>query len=673
MPETPSVSFLPKKLRTTDPVFVFAARLENPIWVFDLDHKRVLWANTGALRIWAADSLEELIKRDMGADMSESVAKRLAQYRHDFIHADVSFCETWSIYPKGVPITLRVMHSGIVLEDGRMAMLCDGQEQKIADNDTLRSAESLLHTPVMITLFSRDGKALYRNPAAREDVSAVEETFAERFTDQQEYANLIRQLSEKPSVRQVTLVNTKNGKRWHELSIRTCRDAATGDQAWLISEVDVSELKRAEARALHLASHDVLTELPNRKYVMEHFPIALEQARYKQQQAALLLLDLDDFKYINESVGHAVGDALLIEVARRLQTVNPENVLARLSGDQFLVLLVAENSRTRSESFCTKVLKTLKIPYALMGHSVSSPPSIGIALYPQDGNDLAALMKHADLAMAHAKNSGGGTYVYYQPEFGQALSSKNMEKIELKNALDQHEFTIYLQPRIDVHSDEVVGAEALVRWIHPEQGVVPPDLFIPACERLGLISELGLRVFEMAALQQKKYEQEGRLLTISVNLSPIQLDEANFVEKIKHILEQTGCTPQYMELEITESALLDDSVRAGEIFGQLRALGLKLFIDDFGTGYSNFRYLQRYALDGLKVDRSFINTPLEQRALAAMIIMMSKAMGLRVIAEGVETDEQLKWLKEQDCDEFQGYLISRPLALNAFEDFMRTA
>lgn len=645
----------------------FAARMRSPIWIFDIDNKHVVWANEAALRIWAADSLSELTARDMGKDMSESVANRLKQYQQDFIASDAFFTESWSLYPKGVPTNLRVIHSGIILPDGRMAMLCEALEEQKTDTVTLRGAEALLHTSVMITLFDRNGKSLYRNPAARAIVGDIAETFSEHFVDPGVYDAFMEQLEESGLARTVAVVRTEAGERWHEISARRCRDAATGDPAWLISEVDVSELKRTEAQALHLASHDMLTGLPNRKYIVEHFHHLLEQAKAMGQEATLMFIDLDHFKYVNDSIGHTAGDELLVEMAKRLQAgVRSSDVVARLGGDEFLVLTTAEDITSHTDRLAARLLKLMSMPCIIMGNKVSITPSIGAAFFPRDGSDIATLMKHADMAMYRAKELGRNCVAYYHPEFNEAIRVKMMEGSELRGALEKKEFTIYLQPRVDVKTGEIIGAEALARWHHPERGIIFPDVFIPVCEEIGLISELGAQIFEQSAIQQHLYEQEGHLLNISVNLSAYQLRDPALLPTIKDIMQRTKGNPQYLELEITESSLLDNSPETVALLNQLREMGFRLYIDDFGTGYSSLSYLQRYPLSGLKVDRSFINVSPEQRTLASMIIMMSHAMGFTVVAEGVETLEQLEWLREQECDEFQGYYFSRPVPVEAF-------
>lgn len=648
-------------------ILSLAARLQSPVWIFDIDNKRVLWANEAALRIWAADSLTELTAREMGQDMSQSVSDRLKQYQQDFIHSDTFFTENWSLYPKGVPTNLKVIHSGVVLPDGRMAMLCEGLEEQKPDTVTLRGAEALMHTSAMITLFDCDGKALYRNPAARAIVGDIAETFRDHFVFPEVYETFIAQLGEEGLARTVAIVHTSEGERWHEISARRCRDAVTGDLAWLVSEVDVSELKRTEAHALHLAFHDVLTGLPNRKYVLEHFHYLLEQAKTVGHHAALILIDLDHFKYVNDSFGHGAGDDLLIEMSKRLQSgIFSGDVVARLGGDEFLVLTTAGDIRPHTDRLTGLLLKLISRPCMIMGNEVSITPSIGVAFFQRDASDISTLMKYADMAMYHAKDLGRNCVAYYHKGFDEAVRVKLTEGSELRAALEKKQFTVYMQPRVDVKTGKISGAEALARWVHPERGLIFPSIFIPVCEEMGLIFELGAQVFEQAALYQAFYEREGHLLNISVNLSAHQIRDPMFLPTVREIMDRTKSNPKYLELEITESSLLDNSPETIDLLNQLRDMGFRLYIDDFGTGYSSLSYLHRYPLSGLKVDRSFINVCPDQRTLASMIIMMSHAMGFNVVAEGVETEEQLEWLRQQDCDEFQGYYFSRPIPADDF-------
>jgi diguanylate cyclase (GGDEF)-like protein len=652
---------------SADALSIFS-RLRTAIWVFDIDKGHVLWGNEASLEIWAADSLEELVSRNMGHDMSQSVAQRLAQYQEDFVTSDAIFSENWSLYPKGKPITLRVIHSGVVLEDGRMAMLCEGMERQSVDNETLRCAEALLHTTVMITLFSDDGHALYRNPAARSVVRDIGETFSGHFVDPDVYKTLSDQMKLSGMSRVVAAVHTKSDVCWHEVSARFCYDAVTGHTAILVSEVDVTELKETQERAVHLATHDVVTGLFNRKYVMEDFPHFLNLIEERKFEGALLLIDIDHFKYVNESVGHEVGECVLIEVADRLRAcvIDSQDKLSRLGGDEFLIQTMAENIVSRTRKLVSQIQDKFSRPFNIANRSIPITLSIGIAFFPRDGQDATLLMKHADLAIYHAKNHGRNRAAYYDPSFKMAGRTDIFHDGALHSALEEKEFTIFLQPRVHVQSGRIVGAEALARWNSPRYGMISPEVFISACEEFGLISELGSQIFELVAIEQKKYAQQGRPLTISVNLSPHQLKNPHLVRTIERIVLKTGCSPDHLEFEITESAMPEDDESVIKTIHAIKGMGFKFFIDDFGTGYSNLSHIQKYPFSGLKIDRSFINVEADRRKLAEMIVMMSQAMGYSTVAEGIETEEQLEWLRQREVEEYQGYFFSKPLDLEKF-------
>ncbi|MDR0577725.1 MAG: EAL domain-containing protein [Candidatus Accumulibacter sp.] len=649
------------------------SRLRTAVWVYDFDTGHIVWGNEASLRVWAADSLEELRSRDMRVDMSLSVTQRMAQYREDFIASNAVFSENWTLYPKGKPLTLCVIHSGIVLEDGRMGMLGEGLEKEPVDIETLRCAEALLHTTVMITLFADDGHALYRNPAARAVVGDIAETFAGHFVDNDVYKTLASQVKLTGAGRVVAAVNTKSDICWHEVAARFSYDAATGDPAILVSEVDVTELKRTQERALHLATHDVVTELFNRKYVMENFPRFLDLVRERGFEGALLLIDIDHFKYVNESVGHELGERVLVDVANRLRScvTGSQDSLARLGGDEFLIQTMASDIDSRTRSLIGQIQTQFSKPFHIADRSIPITLSVGVVYFPKDGPDATTLMKHADLAMYHAKNNGRNRASYYDPSFEMVGRADIFHNGALHSALENREFTIFLQPRVHVRSGRIIGAEALARWNSPRYGMVSPDVFVPACEEFGLISELGAQIFELAAIEQKKYVQQGRPLKISVNISPYQLREPSLVQTIERIMLKTGCSPDYLEFEITESAMPEDNESVIKTIHAIQGLGFRFFIDDFGTGYSNLSHIQKYPFSGLKVDRSFVNVEIEQRKLAEMIIMMAQAMGYSTVAEGIETEEQLEWLRQREVDEYQGFFFSKPLDLERFAILLR--
>ena len=642
--------------------------LRQPVWIFDIDHSRVHWANTAALHIWQAGSLVELCGRDMGQGMSEAVARRLRQYQQDFERADVRFSEQWTLYPGGRPTTLWVEFSGVRLPDGRMAMLCEARQLDAMPPDSLRSVEALLHTEVMTSLYRRSGRALYRNPAARASVLDGRESLQRRLLHRADLRELVRGLAERQHCKLVARVHTAQGVRWHDISARLCRDAVTGRQAVLVTEIDVSGLKQAQAQAQYLADHDQLTGMPNRNQVVKGYPQVLEECRRHGLQAALIFLDLDHFKRVNDSLGHAVGDELLVELARRLcDSMQTQDRVARLGGDEFLLLVPAPDAAVAAHQRVRELVELIARPVQVSHTELRVTPSIGISLFPQDGEDIDTLMRHADLAMYSAKAAGRNTAASFLPTMTAAAQSRLALEVELRRALAQGDIRAHFQPRLDVATGRIVGAEALVRWFHPERGRIPPDVFIPVCEDCGLICELGALVLEQSARQVVQWAARGMDLKISVNLSPRQFFFSHLMDEVREILARTGCDPRALELEITESVLLGHDERTIATLEELGAMGFGIAIDDFGTGYSNLAYLHRYPINTLKIDRSFIRALDERPAITDMIVTMCKMLGVTMVAEGVETTAQLAWLRARDVHEYQGFLFSPAVPPEAFE------
>lgn len=644
-------------------------RLRTPLWVFDIDAARVHWANAGALGIWEAATLAELRARDMRADMSPAVSHRLRQYQADFQrNPGVSFTEMWTLYPGGKPKPLRVVFSGFELPDGRMGMLCEGLVDHGAHPENLRSAEALLHTSVMITMYALDGRPLYRNPAARATVTDPSATLDAHFADAAGYARLRGQLDAFGEGRIVGRVRTNDGPRWHEITARRSHDAVTGDVAWLVSEVDVNELKNAEDRESYLANHDLLTGLPNRNFVSRGFRDRVAQLARDEGSAALVFIDLDHFKNLNDSLGHAAGDELLVEVARRLRDILPPgDLLARLGGDEFLVLTESTDPRAHVAALAERALGELAQAVRVGDNQVRVTTTLGVCFFPQDGTDIDTLMRHADLAMYKAKSEGRNRVGYFTEALNVAVRARLTLENELRVALEQHELEVYYQPRLDVVTDAVLGAEALVRWHHPTRGLLLPGEFIPVAEDSGLVAPLGAFVLEAVARAAVAFRARSVPLVLSANLSPRQLADPGFIEVVRALVARTGCDPRGIELEITESTLLGRGEETEQVLAALCAMGFRISIDDFGTGYSNLAYLQRYPIHGLKIDRSFLHALDRTTPIAELILAMCKMLGVETVAEGVETEAQLDWLRAHGCREYQGFLVSPAVPLQEFE------
>lgn len=438
---------------------------------------------------------------------------------------------------------------------------------------------------------------------------------------------------------------------------------------------DISERKASERRIHRLAYYDALTHLPNRTLFQDRLHTALLQAERHQQWVVLMFLDLDRFKPINDSLGHAAGDRMLKEVAERLShCVSDDDTVARMGGDEFTLLLPGQRDREKALNqaiqVAEQILASLARPFTLEGREFFVTASIGVALSPQDGAELSQLMKNADTAMYHAKEMGKNNFQFYQAE----MNARALERIELESdlrrAIEQHEFVLHYQPQFTGDGRRLTGAEALVRWQHPKRGLIPPVEFIPVLEELGLVAQVGDWLLEQACLQLKEWHRDKvRVPKVSVNLSARQFADGQLGERIAGILKDTGIPPACLELELTESILMSDVSQAMQILSGLKRLGLAIAVDDFGTGYSSLNYLKQFPIDVLKIDRSFVDglPHGEQDAqIARAIIAMAHSLNLMVIAEGVESQAQLDFLREHGCDEVQGFLFGRPVPADQF-------
>ena len=647
--------------------FALLKRISLPIWIFDVDHSRVYWANDAAIAMWRATDLGELCARDMGQDMSTSVARRLQQYRMDFVRHDAVFSEQWTIYPGGVPCSMQMQLRGVRLADGRMAMLCESRYIEPDQPESVRSVEALLHTAVMISLYDEDGAVLYRNPAARESVPDLTLRLGQRLVDAEAFDRLRHSVQVAGEAKQTLAVHTSAGQRWHDVSVRHCKDALTGRDALLVSEVDVSDIKRAQAQSHYLARHDTLTGLPNRAQIMQWFQSSIVDMEGTDTEAALIYIDLDHFKDINDTLGHAAGDALLVQIAQRLRgMVRGGDVVARLGGDEFLILMVAPNVRDEVSRIGHRLRAMVALPVQISGTEVTVTPSVGVSIYPADGHDMDSLLRNADLAMYAAKDGGRNNLTFFQAHMADKLHRRLEMESDLRHAFEQSEFEVYYQPRVQAATGVLVGAEALVRWRHPVRGMVSPTEFIPVCESTGMIAELGDFVFRQAALQQSEWARAGFDLLVSVNLSPRQFRDPELLGRMAAVLSITGCQPGRIELELTESMLLGHDKSTIEFLGRLRSMGFSISVDDFGTGYSNLAYLNQFPIRSLKIDKTFVQDIETRRSVAELIVSMCRLMHLHIVAEGVETAAQLAWVQSQGIEEYQGYYYAKPLPVAEF-------
>jgi diguanylate cyclase (GGDEF)-like protein/PAS domain S-box-containing protein len=434
---------------------------------------------------------------------------------------------------------------------------------------------------------------------------------------------------------------------------------------------DVSRAHEMTQRMSYLAHHDYLTDLPNRLLLNDRLTQAISAAHRQQQQLAVLFVDVDRFKHVNDTLGHAIGDQLLQSVARRLVAgVRASDTVSRQGGDEFVILLSGISHTEDGAHSAKKLLRSLGMPHRVGEHDLQITVSIGISVYPDDGADAEMLVKNADVAMLAAKDNGRSNYQFFKSDMNvHALERQSLES-GLRHALHGRQFQLYYQPKMDLETERITGAEALIRWQQPTGGMVLPDKFIPIAEQCGYIVPIGRWVLREACRQAKSWF-DGDLgpMPIAINVSPVELRSTGFVQGVRTILQETGLAPQYLEFELTETALMEDQNSTSGVLGALKDIGVQLTLDDFGTGYSSLSYLKRFPIDALKIDKSFVRglcTNASDANIVSAVINMGKSFGLNVIAEGVETREQLMRLQAQQCAEGQGNYFNAPLASDVF-------
>ncbi|WP_255438226.1 EAL domain-containing protein [Ammoniphilus sp. YIM 78166] len=538
--------------------------------------------------------------------------------------------------------------------------------------DTLQAL--IKSSPLAIVSFDHDGYVNMWNPAAEKLLGWQEEEvlnqpnplFSED-TNADEFMKLLGLLLQGNALTDIEMKRVrKDGTPIDlSLSITLLYDKQGDIRGGVALFADITKRKQAEQMIKKMAYFDSLTDLPNRTLFYDRLTQAISQTKRTKKPIAVLFLDLDRFKIINDSLGHTAGDQLLREVSKRLLTcIREGDTVSRQGGDEFTILLPNTN-HLGAATVARRMISLISQPMELNGHEILVTPSIGISMYPEHGEDVESLLKNADTAMYHAKDLGKNNFQFYTSKLDQKVLERLTLENELRKALERKEFVLHYQPLIQINSNKMIGVEALIRWQHPLLGIISPTRFIPLAEETGLIVPIGEWILHSACAQNKAWQDQGYPpLKVSVNLSGRQFKEPDLVHTIADILDKTGLDPQYLELEITENISMNDVNFTIQALQELKALGLKISIDDFGTGYSSLNYLKKFPIDTLKIDQSFvrdIHTDRDDAAIVKAIMAMAFSLDLNVIAEGVETIEQLLFLTKQNCPEAQGYYFNKPL------------
>ena len=460
-----------------------------------------------------------------------------------------------------------------------------------------------------------------------------------------------------------------------EMSLSGSSQGGNTSTVWGVCR-DITERKIAQHELYKLAHHDILTGLPNRVLLEDRLQQAKALSHRINSPFAVLFLDLDRFKMINDTLGHSVGDELLRMVSARLKrTLRETDTVARIGGDEFIILLSSVSDRSDVAVLSDKILKSLTLPFKLRDHELFISTSLGVCMYPDDGQDTEEMMKKADIAMYHAKSLGRNNAQFYNDDMDQNASRRFIISNSLRRGLEQNEFRVYYQPKVDVASGRIIAMEALARWEHPELGLLSPVEFIQLAEENGLIMQLGEWILREACLQNVRWQAEGVLdMRMAVNLSGYQLQHTAMFATIRRVLKETGMSPDHLELEITESVIMQNPDFAVSALSEISELGIHISIDDFGTGYSSLAHLKRFSVNTLKIDKSFVrdvDCSSTDAAIATAIIAMGNSLNLNVIAEGVETQGQYDFLKDNNCDQVQGFLFSRPLPADELIEMLK--
>ena len=664
-----------------------------PMWVFDRLTFRFLAVNEAAIRQYGYSAQEFLEMTLMDIRPEGEIPALLEDLKE--MRRGLQRPAAWKHRRKdGSTLDVEIVCHDLDFQ-GNEAMLVaafDVTEQKNAQ-EAAREAEAkyrgifensvvgiFQHTPDgRLTAVNRALAEMHGYLSPEEMLADVSSVALQLFVEPNRMIELSRIAVKEGVVRaaEVEAYKKDRSRFWTRLSFRTVYDAMGAIVNFEGTVEDITDRKAAEARVLYLAYYDALTDLPNRTLFKDRLEMALAGAPRRDDQVALLFIDLDQFKIIGDSLGHTFGDLILKAVAQRLrESVREQDTLARIGSDEFIVLLNAVRGLAEAGSAAQRLMDSMARPFEIQGRTINMSCSVGISVFPQHGLDAESLLKNAETAMHSAKEEGRNTFRFFSEKMNGYAAEELALESALRIALARNEFFLVYQPQMDLATGKTAGMEALIRWQHPELGLIPPDRFIHIAENSGLILPIGEWVLRTACAQVRQWQSHGLpVVPVAVNVSAVQFRNENFCSLVQAVLDETGLRPEYLELELTESLLLSNADRTFPVLHELNAMGIRLAIDDFGTGYSSLSYLKQFRVSKLKIDRSFVrDLPMnsDDVAITKAIISMAKSLRLTVIAEGVESEEQMLFLRDNNCDEIQGYYFSRPVLPEEMSKYLNT-
>ena len=651
--------------------------LNTPVWLWDLDSHTMVWANASAVALWGERTLDELLSKDF---TNEAFYPEFLDMAERFKYGEtVEELQTFTIL--GKPSTLTCQCQGIEVDGHQLAALVEVRQiaSSPMDANIQSSIEALQHTPAMVSVHRLDGQSISRNPAAMRCFGYLDpdkpDNLMERIIDESVSKRMLKAFEKGVPFTEELLTQTRQGQRWHHFDARIILNE-NNHRVVLVNELDIHQRKIAADSAHKLAYYDSLTGLPNRVAFSNRIDDVLLGLLHSQERSALVIyINIINFSDVNSTFGFGAGDQLLKDIGERLQTSLPEvEIVSRIGADKFAIAHYINYSAQDLQVIVRKILNLFEAPYRVLEHSYRVSIQMGMSLIPEHAQSETEASRVTDIALNHAHKRGRNAWVLYNNRMTIATAEKTQRVQQIYEAMAKGHFMLYFQPQIDLKTKKIIGAETLLRWRMEDGKFVSPAEFVPLAEQMGVINDITRWIIREACRLNRTWCDKGfGPLRVAVNISGGEFTDDNFVDMVRISLQHTGLDPKLLELEVTETALVDDIDKAIGILNELRELGVEIAIDDFGTGHSSLSYLKQFPVDRLKIDKAFIDnihTSDEDLAITQSILSLGKALKLSTIAEGIEYPEQAEILQREGCIEGQGYYFAKPMPISEFEAYL---